>query len=90
MHICNGVPLSHKRTNQCHLQQHMPLEIIILSEVHRRKDKYHTILLYMASLKYDTNKLIYKKYSDIENRLVVLKRGGGCLWDGVGVWGQQM
>ena len=40
----------------------MPLEIIILSEVHQ-KDKYHTILLYMWNLKYDTNKLIYKKYS---------------------------
>ena len=42
----------------------MPLEIIILSEVHQKeKDKYHTILLYMWNLKYDTNKLTYKKYS---------------------------
>ena len=42
----------------------MPLEIIILSEVHQKeKDKYYTILLYMWNLKYDTNKLIYKKYS---------------------------
>ena len=52
----------------------MPLEIIILSEVHQ-KDKYHTILLYMWNLKYDTNKPIYKnRITDIENRL---ERGGG-------------
>ena len=37
------------------------IEIIILSEVSQKeKDKYHVIITYMWSLKYDTDEFIYK------------------------------
>ena len=36
------------------------------------KDKYHDIT-YMWNLKYDTNELIYKTNTDIENKFMVIK-----------------
>ena len=44
----------------------MDLEIIILSEVSRRKTNYHMILLICGILKNDTNELIYKAEIDLQ------------------------
>ena len=43
----------------------------------------------MWNLKYDTNEPIYEtnRITDIENRLVVAKGGGGWERDRPGVWG---
>ena len=46
--------------------------------------QYHMIS-HMWNLKYDINELI-EKLTDIENRLVIAKRGGGWGRDGVGGW----
>ena len=55
----------------------MDLEIIIRSQT--EKDKYHIISLICGILKNDTNELIYKTEidSDIENKLVTKRDGGG-------------
>ena len=42
----------------------MQLEVIILSEVVRKKDKYHATALFMWDLKYGTNESIYKTETD--------------------------
>ena len=42
----------------------MQLEVIILSEGIRKKDKYHVIALFMWDLKYGTNESIYKTETD--------------------------
>ena len=51
----------------------MDVKIIILSEV-RQKDKYCMIITYMWNLKNDTNELIYKTQTLIENKLTTTKR----------------
>ena len=43
------------------------------------------MISHMWNLKYDINELI-EKLTDIENRLVIAKRGGGWGRDGVGGW----
>ena len=55
----------------------MDLEIIILSEVsHTEKDQCRNIP-YIWNLRYDTNELIYKPESDIENKVMVTKGEAG-------------
>ena len=52
------------------------LEIITLSELsHTKKDKYG--ITYMCNLKYDTNELIYKTFTDSENNLMDTKGESG-------------
>ena len=46
--------------------------------------------MHIWNLKYDTNKLIYERDSQTENRLVIAKGEGWCGRDGVGGWGEQM
>ena len=53
----------------------MQLEVIILSEVRRRKIPYD--ITYIWNLKYGTNEPIYRTETDIENRLVFAKGAGG-------------
>jgi len=66
----------------------MELETPILSELSQKeKDKYHMISLicgiqYTAQMNLSTE----KKLMDLENRLVVA-RGRGREWDGLGIWG---
>uniref|UniRef100_A0A8D1EI37 DUF1725 domain-containing protein n=1 Tax=Sus scrofa TaxID=9823 RepID=A0A8D1EI37_PIG len=66
----------------------MELETLILSEIsHKEKEKYHMIPLisgisYMAQRNLSTE----KKIIDSENRLVVAK-GSGREWGGLGAWG---
>ena len=45
----------------------------MISEV-RQKDKYCMIITYMWNLKNDTNELIYKTQTLIENKLTTTKR----------------
>ena len=63
------------------------LEILILSEVRKRKTN-----AYMQNLKYGTSESIYKtnRLRDIKNRLVVAKGEEKREWDGLGVWGWSM
>ena len=63
----------------------MQLEIIILREVsQKKKDKYYMIS-YICNLKYDTNALIHKTEIDMENRLMIAKKGVREK-DGLQVW----
>ena len=61
----------------------MQLEIIILSKVCQKKDKYPTISL-IYGIENDTSELIYETEtdSDTENTLVVAKGGGREGWIG--------
>ena len=56
----------------------MDLEIIILSEVRQRKTNIICYHLYVASLKNDTNELIYEtnRLTDTENRFMVATEEG--------------
>ena len=58
----------------------MDLEIIILSEVSKKKNKYH--ISYKWNLKYSTDELFYNIYrlTDIENNAMVTKVEG---WEGL-------
>ena len=52
----------------------MVLELIILNKVSMtNKDKYHDIT-YMYDSKNDTNELICKTKTDLENKFIVTKR----------------
>ena len=57
----------------------MDLEIIILTEVSQTKTNIIWYHLYVESKKNDTNELIYKRLTDIENKPMVTKgeRGKG-------------
>ena len=59
----------------------MDLEIIILSEVRKRKTAISCDTTYMQNLKYDTNKLIYKIETDSQawrtNLWLPKRKGGG-------------
>ena len=61
----------------------MDLEIVILSEVSQTERQIPYDITYMWNLKYDTNKVLYKTEtdSDIENRLVGRRGGGGMEWE---------
>uniref|UniRef100_A0A8W4FFA4 DUF1725 domain-containing protein n=1 Tax=Sus scrofa TaxID=9823 RepID=A0A8W4FFA4_PIG len=65
----------------------MELETLILSEVsQKKKDKYHMIS-HIWNLVYGTNEPFHRKENhDLENRLVVAK-GWGREWDGLGSLG---
>ena len=66
----------------------MELETLILSEVsQKQKDKYHMISN-IWNLIFGINEPFHRKenHMDLENKLVVAK-GEGREWDGLGVWG---
>ena len=62
----------------------MNLEIIILSKSERERQIPYDII-YMCNIKYDTNEFIHKTEIDMENRLMIAKKGVREK-DGLQVW----
>ena len=66
----------------------MELEILIPNEV--KSEKKRQILydiIYMWTLKYDTDEPIYKTETDSQRRDLWFPGGRGREWDRLGVWG---
>ena len=87
-HIHKGILLGHRKETMPFTAKWMDQEIITLSEV-RKKEKYHMISLTCATLKNDTNELIYKTekqtYRLSKTNLWLPKRKGGG-GNKLGVW----
>ena len=76
IHICNGIPLSHKKDKIIPFAAiWMELEILILSEVRKRQIPYD--ITYMWNIKYDTNDPVCKTETahGHEEQRVVFARG---------------
>ena len=85
----NGILLSHKRNKiMPFAATQIELDTVILSEKSQKeKDKYHMISP-ISGIEYrpQMNLSTEKKLMDLENRVVVTK-GEGREWDGLGILG---